>query len=350
MVDGNRAAVLSLLVVACGGPSPPPAGLYLLGALDIGCQLDSDPGPSIDTYWVNGEAEVLTDCDNWNVDATGIAVTDEAVLVAGEADNRAAYWDDGAVEFLSELESAASSIVVSGGDAYISGHERQQGSPTRAVYWKNGEPQVLSHGGNRAVAIDIAVSAGDIYVLGPDDEARTDEDGFTSYLPREGYWVNGTRVDLFEQVEGDDRAVSLTSIAVQGDDVFVVGEQTLFADSTPTLWTNGVPSAIEEAVEARAVAADGTDVYVAGMTSSGAALWRNGTLVPLAGTDGVCSSASDVTITDGDVHVVGGRCDPDEDGRYVPAVWKNGELVSDGVPQEGSTHALFVRSPSGDEP
>jgi len=66
----------------------------------------------------------------------------------------------------------ANSICTSGNDVYVAGTVREglTADGTIATFWKNGKPQRLSDGKNKAGAESIFVSDGDVYVAGYDGD------------------------------------------------------------------------------------------------------------------------------------------------------------------------------------
>jgi hypothetical protein len=100
-------------------------------------------------------------------------------------------------------------------------------------------------------------------------------------------------------------------------DVYVAGYE---SDGTlvAKLWKNGAPQPLSDTANgsiATAVAVDGRDVYVAGCSSLGITVWKNGVAEAISGASEGC--AEDITIVNGNVYVVGYES-------YHPMLWTNG--------------------------
>lgn len=174
-------------------------------------------------YWKNGQSVALPVPMEYN-SSTGqsfpasyssvnyIAAIADDIYVIGNNQSGKVYWKNGnIVKTINDL-NYVSSIVQLNGNAYAAGRTHSG----QAAYWKNGHTESLS-------AIDgfatcIAVSGNDLYVAGVDDSNGSGyaEDGDVGKC-----WKNG---QLLWNLKGTDFSMYRpTSMAVSGDDVYIVG-------------------------------------------------------------------------------------------------------------------------------
>jgi hypothetical protein len=117
-----------------------------------------------------------------------------------------------------------------------------------------------------------------------------------------------------------------TITTTPGTDVYVAGSITSSqSEPVATYWKNGVAHALaDSSVDSYTygLAIADTDVYIVGVTSSGATLWKNGKASVL--TNG--NMALGITISGGDVYVAGISTIPG--GTGVATYWKNGTPVT----------------------
>jgi len=145
LTDGRNAAVAFSIFVAG-------SDVYVAG---FACQT-MEPDCAIATYWKNGVPVQLS--DQTSTDATSIFVSGSDVYASGNvADSQALFWKNGTMTVLTNDQSAANQLVVSGKDVYIGGADwGSQG--TFAQYWKNAVPVRLTDGKNYASVFAITVA------------------------------------------------------------------------------------------------------------------------------------------------------------------------------------------------
>jgi hypothetical protein len=134
------------------------------------------------------------------------------------------YWKNGTpvtlqtkAGFTDPSSLAATGIVVTGGDVYVSGNDfNQLTHHSVTTYWKNGNSVTVGDGSIDTHANAIAVSGNDVYLAGYETGYNFQTD--TNYT-HAVYWKNGERVML-----GDTTTFSeAKSIAVSGNDIYVAG-------------------------------------------------------------------------------------------------------------------------------
>jgi hypothetical protein len=114
-------------------------------------------------------------------------------------------------------------------------------------------------------------------------------------------WKNGTAVSL---TDGLHSSIAY-SVFISGPDVYVAGyaaQTEEGTDNEATYWKNGNPVTLASQIPSAAVSifVTGQDVFAAGNTSSGPAYWKNGTQIPLIGSD-----ATQIVVSNGNVYVSG---------------------------------------------
>ncbi len=214
-----------------------------------------------------------------------------------------------------------------------------------AAYWKNGQLFQLPGG---TFAHSIFLQGNDIYISG-------EENGAAGL--RAMYWKNGSPVYL---TDGTYAAVA-NSIWVAGSDVYVAGYQRTANDpnyqASARYWKNGVPVSLTAGTPTNsgvlyAIRVVGNDVYAAGFTRNDflgngvATYWKNGIAYPLHDSTNSIVSALALFV-DGDDVYVGGQVKPGIGLAGVPVAkyWKNGVGVSltDGT-RHACIYGLFVKN------
>jgi|HubBroStandDraft_2_1064218.scaffolds.fasta_scaffold76433_2 hypothetical protein len=235
-------------------------------------------GPGGDyVYWKNGRQTDIEAVPE-NFGQTSVAVSGGNVYYADRL-----MWRNGsawAQQGQGMYESAVFAVFGVGDDIYSVGAD-STGTP---VYWKNGQRVVVTQSNpmlSYPEVFSIFVADSDVYVGGFDDAGRP------------AYWKNGVVNELQPSNQGFNVSTA-ESIFVIGNDVYVVGNYySTTLPLQPAYWKNGVQQDLPLNGATWGVANDifvtDSTVYVAGQTSVGAALWKNGVETILA-TGGTANS------------------------------------------------------------
>lgn len=235
---------------------------------------DSGGRDRIAMYWKNGKAVELIDGR-----AYAIAVENGDVYAAGTHNIDPVYWKNGTLITLRDIpgNEYVAGIAVDGGEVHtvIRRFPQSIDEVGTILYSKNGG--ALNTLSTNGVAFAIALDGNDVYVVG------TEWNGSNSVAK---YWKNGKGVALSNKSTN----TVATAITVEGGDVYIAGTETVPGESsTVKYWKNGIAVALDlgeyDGAYAAGIAVDGDDVYVAGRVftdgKTKAAYWKNGTLVTL---------------------------------------------------------------------
>lgn len=276
------------------------------------------------TYWKNDKEITLQRGTEGNSNASGIAVIGSDVYVVGGrqffGDNNrtyvACYWKNGVVHDLTAPEigwSEITAVTSSGSDLYILGlYAEPVSGRYRKVYWKNGTAiDVNLRNPNNTELIDIAVNGNDVYIIGV-----TYDPGYKSTAIM---WKNGVETKLpYLNIQQD----FVVSITISGDNVYVVGGEKSadFSHYTLVYWKNGTIFSVDKDVIPTDIAVNGNDVYIVGYLNNytleyPAVFYKNQTLNGSVVEDG--ANLMGIQIINGDVYMVG------VDKDYNPTYWKN---------------------------
>lgn len=207
-------------------------------------------------------------------------------------------------------------------DVYVAGSEGG------AKYWKNGTGVTLPGG---STANGIVVVGTDVYVCG------YGSDPSTGNLVAQ-YWKNGVLTNLSD---GTDHYIAI-GIAVSGTDVYVAGRLGIFSGSA-VYWKNGVEISLGSGEANGVFAAANGDIYIPNGEFGNPSYWKNGTLVTLPAPSNVTARA--IAVNGSDVFVVGMRTlGASETAIY----WKNG--VQQPISTQFNTHAMAVAVNSNGQP
>lgn len=304
-------------------------------------------------YWLNGTWVPLSPPPGTEAEVTGISVSGNKVLAAGNWLGASAgsqiptgYWLDGTWVDLA-LPSGSNwgqvlSLVVSDNNVYLVGNLSPNNMPG---YWRNGTWNgfTVPTGSDFAGVFCLAVSGSDVYAGGY---------SATNGLALPGYYFNGTWNSL--PLPASSAGGLIESIAVSGSDVYAAGfaSQAPGYAGSPGYWLNGVwvglalpAGETEGAVTSLLVS--GTDVYAAGFAENATAIipgyWLNGTWVGLSvppGFDG--GQVASLVLSGGRVYAAGVSGVGDSSGFFsstVPGYWVNGAWVGLPIPSPGTGYS-----------
>lgn len=267
-------------------------------------------------YWKNGVLYTLPVSSSSGGYATGIALQNSDVLVAGtEADSvtqtfSAVYWRNGTETLLARNATANSIFVCNSGNVFIAGSIGNQ-----ACYWDNGIVHLLPSepGGGSTLdspyqAFDITVRGNDIYVVGAGDRDAL-------------YWKNDQLQVVFSSF------AQAHGIALKDSDVYITG----YHLSGAVVWKNGVITSLPNSSSAASIVFAGNDQYVAGGSPvnghENGAYWKNGVQFPLYNSVYGSQPARCMAVLGNDVYI-GGQVTPfNGPDDLIPAYWKNGVLT-----------------------
>lgn len=269
--------------------------------------------------WINNKAETL-ERDNLNnytkaIDAEG---SDYYTTGYANAANRwvGKVWKNNKLLYeLSDGYSVGWGIDVVNTDVYVAGHYYNKEQLKHFAFVnKNGNMTMLTDGTKQAEAFAVKVSGNDIYVGGYDgNQARL--------------WKNGTPLTL-----NNSDNFRIRAIAIEGTDVYAVGECNCFSNIVIRYWKNGVETTVTDGTFTAYgydIAVSGSDVYIAGVERSSnkqiAKVWKNGVSTNL--TDGTKNAwAYGLILKDNDVYVVGMERSAN-DIYNTAMLWKNGTAI-----------------------
>lgn len=194
---------------------------------------------TVATYWKN-EVPVYLSTNQTSSTAIAISIQGSDIYVAGNetisengtTSQYATYWKNGQAFHVSRGHTEANSLCLNGSDVYMAGNILgENGQPSIAVYWRNGNEIQLTDGKLYACARSIFIYQNDVYVAGTTTDKKTQKLVAT-------YWKNGTPVYLTD-AKTDARA---NSIFVTDLAVYVAGETSSEPDRwVATYWKNGAP-------------------------------------------------------------------------------------------------------------
>ena len=229
---------------------------------------------------------------------------------AANSNSVASYWKNDTLHELADSSnnSSAWAIVVNSNDVYVLGN-RYNPNGGGFTYWKNGVPTDVNSGTFSISGRSMAVQNGNVYVAGV---------GLNNPA---AYWLNGTEMPL--NTSGYHGAFA-SAIAVNGNDVYVVGYAITNAGVIAILWKNSIPTVLANTTNSFAtdIIISENDIYVAGTISGSAAYWKNGVAKILSQNSGVISSAYGIAVNGTDVYLTGYTTIPGSNP--IPTLWKNG--------------------------
>jgi hypothetical protein len=231
-----------------------------------------DDHPEKAMIWKNGVAQPLTD-GNHEAAALSIFVSNNDVYVAGYDSSFAILWKNGVPIRLTDgtIPTNATSVFVSNGNVYVVGNERHADF-NNIILWKNGNPQSLADGSD-VYATSLSVSGNDVYVVSNGPCAMLLKNGVAQTLSFSNCYFHPL------------------SVFVAGEDVYVAGyEQQVecpynmfgecfYGPTKALVWKNGAMTWLTNGSQnamANSIAVSGDDVYVVGYNGDTGVIWKNG--------------------------------------------------------------------------
>ena len=237
--------------------------------------------------WKNGVPTALTDGTTY-CQVSSIAVSGSDVYVVGQmmfgGNFAPILWKNGNLTRLAD-KGVARSVAISEGNVYVAGWEwRHDWEYPRAMLWKNGLGVPISDGTKTGDAVSVAVSANEVYVAFEESQLV----GPITWNTISKIWRNGSSTPLRS---GRGESSYVKSLAISGKNVYATGwvVNKNSEKSRAITWKNSLPSNLRDSgSESRpnSIFLDGEDVYVVGDDSLDghgiAKLWKNGVATWLA--------------------------------------------------------------------
>lgn len=267
----------------------------------------------------NNDDELPEEPENIQVDiyATGIR-KENSINKPFYVHNNVAY----SLPYSGNVAAIASDIFVSNGDVYVVGYLNRDASavaqPEKAMLWKNSVPEELAiPNGATARALAVYVVASDVYVVGT-------VHGTGRAIPT--LWKNGVASSI-----GDGNLSAYPQdIMVVGSDVYIAGYENNSGSNTAVYWKNNVRHALSKPdinTFASGIFVDGADVYVAGYADAesdqNARYWKNGGEMLLPSGD--IYSRTGAIVVDGDQVYVSGQVQQGEN--LMGRIWRNNSVL-----------------------
>jgi len=245
----------------------------------------------------------ITSCNKNNSNPTNNTDT----YVSGAYRNAAVYWKNGNLVSVGSSDvGSVGRIAVYGNDVYLPASAfTDTDLYEHAIYWKNGKLTDLGHGR----AESIAVNGNDIYVVGEADENNT----FYAAC-----WKNGV-LTTYGQL-GD-----ISQVIVSGNDIYMAGI-TYDTSGSPiaTYWKNNVPVSLGYG-QINSIAVSGNDVYAVGYgypnRTNSLCYWKNGQQTILGD---ATMTANAIIVSGSDFYIAGSV----QNGGTKSTYWKNGVPVT----------------------
>jgi hypothetical protein len=236
------------------------------------------------------------------------------------------WADENVVPFISDADNVAVvDLAIDGTDIYACGYETKNGINT-AVYWKNGDRFVLAPTSYQSKALTLNVTTGTIIIGG----SVTQNTG--NLLP--ALWTNG----VLEYLPTNNSSGEVRDIFEYNQSIFATG--TVGFSPQIALWINSdllnitIPNgAANSKGNAIAVTYEAGEyiTHIVGTTSSSAGaqkpyIWTNEIPSALNQSTFPAAEATDIVIKNNDFYVAGIL--HRNDGLSMPAYWKNSTLYS----------------------
>jgi len=268
-------------------------------------------------YWNNGRWIELSKTSNIGARVNGIAISGTNIYFVGRDGNDAVYWLNGNRNILPRTQgrAEAKAIAISGSNIYIIGN-----NGNNSGYWLNNNWNTLT---NRANEVDaITISGSNVYIAGTEGKNLV-------------YWVNGRKVVIPTElgVNSDPLITAnlypfVKSIAVSGSDIYILGYEGFQGHIEGVYWLNGRRNRLD----GNAITIFNSNIYIVGevnrelihddgyvQTYPEAFLWQNGnqTILPR---NNDWSTAVAITVSNSNIYIVG------TDG-VENVYWVNGRQV-----------------------
>lgn len=174
-------------------------------------------------YWKNGTIQPLS--QKTLSTANGIIVNGNDVYVAGSESGNACLWKNNQKIVLDQSsESVANAVFVFGDDIYVAGSTTNQWLHRQAVYWKNGNLNILIPGNLDTQVIDvnarsIAVFENNIYISG---------------------WINNIEEVLWENgnMKFLNNPAKYVNLANNSSNISLYNNQAYISHNTSSYWKN----------------------------------------------------------------------------------------------------------------
>ncbi|WP_299398988.1 hypothetical protein [uncultured Gelidibacter sp.] len=223
-------------------------------------------------------------------------------------------------------------LYVTSTDVYVGASVRRLGSKYVITIWKNGVATPITDGANDALISSIFVNGNDVYVVGTEKI-----NGITTAR----IWKNGMATSL------SDKNSHVNSIYIENNNIYAVGDIEIEGEDIATLWKNGSATSFKEAgiyTWFNSLYVINDKVHIAGGEYKpgnslnpdvfSANVWVNG--VKMSMKDTYFPDANAVFASEGNVYVAGKDLLPGGTGMSIAQLWKNGV----GIPlTDGSNNA-----------
>lgn len=287
------------------------AGIYVVGS-------DTRYGYG---YWQNSKFTAVAD---W-LNPYGMVGVGADIYVAGVSTAHTPnYWKNSIATQLSSQTGYTVSVAITGTNIYCLGTANNTWN-----VWKNGTAQALTtivtdiiSGGANGMAIS---NSGDVYVAGARYLSR-------STILKATYWKNGVPVDITNGVSSG--SAQATAVYISGSDVYIAGTEEIrdattggVVNKAPRLWKNGVAVSMSTPAnslfnDVSCISVFGSDVYVGGRYNGTGAVWKNGSMINIAGYALAENVSSIFLYNNTDLYVTGASSSSGNN-----CYWKNGNFV-----------------------
>jgi hypothetical protein len=234
---------------------------------------------------------------------------------------KAVLWKNNVLTVLDsgQYGARAFAVAVANGNVYVAGFEGSPSGNDVAVLWTNGVPTTLTDGTGTGIAYGVAVSGNDVYAVGDEVTYNT---SIGNYVQAAMCWKNGAPTVLNSGLPVSGNFIlnaGATAIAADGSDIYIAGFVGANTETAPntytdepvvTYWKNGVPTSVTSGLEyaqTSGIAVQNGHVYVSGQLCatftpdcSVATIWTDGVASSL--TPNLLSAASGVAVSGSNVY------------------------------------------------